>query len=99
MAWSRPDAVKSCATIAPSPNQPGTEGTTSEVIWSWTDGYVIRHLFSLVGESLFFFLLRRHIVLCFTMVFPLLSAKHSSPFACYIYLVAHLVGIRISLSK
>src|ERR1700738_3283316 len=53
MLLSKPDVVKTCATIATSPNQQGTEGTSSEEIWRWTDGCVILRVFSLVGYGIF----------------------------------------------
>src|SRR6266496_3512551 len=99
MAWSRPDVVKSCSTIATSPNQQGTEGTTSEAIWIWTDGCVILRVFSLVGEDFIFFLLSKETHFCLVYKdFPLLPTRYLILLACC-HLVAHHVGIGSSCHR
>src|SRR6266516_394874 len=45
-----PDVVKTCATMATSPNQLGIEGRSSDAICRWTDGCVILPVFSLVSK-------------------------------------------------
>src|SRR5229473_3344288 len=91
MLVSRPDFVKNCATIATSANQEGREGTNSEEIWMWTDVCVILRVYPPYGDRLFFFLLRRHTFVFFTMILPFLPIHALTLPACY-QLVAHPVG-------
>src|SRR6266496_1508711 len=64
-----PDVLRSCATIATSPNQQGTEGRSSGAICRWTDECVILPVFSLVGSYIFLPSKEAHLCL-FYKLFP-----------------------------